>query len=1344
MTLEDGASESGKQSKSMNSDPTTRSGSCAATSQVNRSHICMKIVPVKVSGVDGVREVETYALLDDGSDTTLCLNELIDQLQLSGKPTNFTLTTVNAENNIKSATEVLLNVKNLNNDECITLDRVLSVEHLPISARSIASPEDAQRWTHLQDLQLPYLNEKKVTILIGNDVPEAHWCMEQRLGQRKQPYAVRTLLGWTLVGPMGSCEDTNTHVNMINTEQEAIAEQLERMYNSDFNESSLTGAQAMSQNDRRALSAMQRTVRLVNGHYQLGLPWRYGTPVLPNNRYLAERRSRLLKKRLEKDPVLHSKYKDTLEDYIANNHARKVPGDQLLPQGKLLWYLPHHSVVHPQKPGKVRVVFDCAAKYRDVSLNEQLLKGPDMTNNLVGVLLRFRQDTVAVMADIERMFHQVRVSIEDCNALRFLWWTDGDLSQDPTEYQMLVHLFGAKSSPSCASFALRKTAEDHRDSFSSQAVNTVYRNFYVDDCLKSVPSTEEAIQLIKELSEMLSKGGFHLTKWLSNNRVVMATIPEKERAKSVKDLDLEKLPVDRALGMQWNVEEDTISFRTVDTPSTKTRRGILSIIYSVYDPLGYVAPFILPIKILLQDLCKQNIGWDDVISDEKLNEWQDWIRHLPKLKDITVPRCFKPINFSKLRSVQIHNFSDASETGYGAVSYLRLVDADGRIHCGILLAKSRVAPLKTVTIPRLELTSATVAVKLSKTIQQELEIQTQDVFFWTDSMIVLQYILNTDKIFKTFVANRVATIHEASHPSQWRHVDSASNPADCVSRGFKGSELEKLKQWQDGPEFLRMDECHWPKQPTQLPRIPDKSQEVKKVIGHAYATVQEDGLMSLLHRFSSWYALQKAFAWLLRFKKYLLYKSGKCSLEHLNRSHLKVDEISSATNEIVKLVQKQSFPEEIVAARNSLRGACSCKLPRKSCLSKLDILPMNDILCVGGRLQHATIEYSAKHPMILPSRHHVTDLIIRHYHKQEGQVGPSQVLATLRQKFWILRGPSTVKRVTSKCFNCRRWNARPGEQVMAPLPVARVTPGNPPFTAVGVDFFGPIYVKVKRSNEKRYGCVFTCLTMRAVHIEVSHDLSSDSFIQSFTRFVSRRGPPLEIFSDNGTNFKGAETDIKNALQSWNQHLIQDHLCKQGIQWHFNAPSASHTGGVWERMIRSIRTILRQLLGNQLVNDETLLTFLAEVEKILNDRPLVRSSNDPRDLDTLTPSMLLLTRRNPSSPPGEFSDEDKYSKRWKHSQYLANVFWRRWSKEYLPILQERQKWLYRRRNLSIGDLVLVIDDNAPRGRWVKGLIEETFPDRYGVVRQVIVRTATSRLHRDCRKLCLLEGQIQGHN
>jgi len=371
----------------------------------------------------------------------------------------------------------------------------------------------------------------------------------------------------------------------------------------------------MSQNDRRALQIMESTLRLSNGHYEICLPWKNNPPCLENNKSQAESRLQLLKRRLKRDETLREKYKDFMDDLLHKNYAEKITGADLSLKDTL--YLPHHAVFHPQKPDKVRVVFDCSAKYRGTSLNDQLLQGPDLTNTLVGVLTRFRQEPVAFMSDIETMFYQVRVQPSDCNYLRFLWWLGGDLEREPEEYRMLVHLFGGASSPSCANYALKKTADHNREDFDATAVDTVKRNFYVDDCLRSVATDTQPVRLAGQLRELLSRGGFRLTKWISNSREVINSVPESERVPSVKDLDLNKnlALTERALGVQWNVQADTFSFKIASKEKPATRRGILFIVSSIYDPLGFVSPCILPAKAILQDLCLKDLGWDDQIPE---------------------------------------------------------------------------------------------------------------------------------------------------------------------------------------------------------------------------------------------------------------------------------------------------------------------------------------------------------------------------------------------------------------------------------------------------------------------------------------------------------------------------------------------------------------------------------------------------------------------------------------------------------------------------------------------------------------------------------------------------------
>jgi hypothetical protein len=370
------------------------------------------------------------------------------------------------------------------------------------------------------------------------------------------------------------------------------------------------------------------------------------------------------------------------------------------------------------------------------------------------------------MADIESMFHQVNVHHEDCNALRFLWWPENDLNSEPKEFQMLVHLFGATSSPSCANFALLKTADNNSEHFDEKVTDTVRRNFYVDDCLKFVGDDSQATVLA---SELLAKGGFRLTKWMSNSSKVVASLPESERAASVNDLCFDKPSIEQALGVHWDIGRDEFGFRikVKDNPPPEEESFQLSV-YQVYDPLGFVCPFMLPTKIIMQDLCRKNLGWDDPILYKHLLRWKNW-QEVPKIEQLRVPRCFKPPEFGEIASSQLHHFSDTLQRGYGAVSYLRLTNQNAQIHCSFVMGKARLALLKETTIPRLELSTAVVATRLDKMIRAEIDIPIDTSLFWTESTCVIGYIANKDKRFQMFVANRVASIREVISPSQWRY-----------------------------------------------------------------------------------------------------------------------------------------------------------------------------------------------------------------------------------------------------------------------------------------------------------------------------------------------------------------------------------------------------------------------------------------------------------------------------------------------------------------------------------------------------------------------------------------------
>ena len=1245
-----------------------------AFSGVGGSVTGLPVVPVKVRAKGSDTTVHTYAFLDGGSNTSFCSEQLMKRLGVKGVNTTISLTTMERESSTRKCELVQLEVFDLEEENFIELPLVFSTPKLPVASESVPRQEDVDRWPHLKGVTVAEINAD-VGLLIGHDVPKALEPKEVRESQNGGPYAAKTLLGWAINGPLGRNGNAKRTSNFIRADT-ALDQQFQRFCNMEFNDSLLDNERAMSLEDKRALNIMESTAVLKEGHYEIAMPWRYSPLCLPNNRILAVHRLELLRRRLVKDPVLFQKYSAFVDNLLDKAYARKVPDNRLARSGEATWFLPHHPVFHPKKPGKVRVVFDCAAKYKGVSLNDVLLQGPDMTNTLVGVLTRFRQERTAIIADIESMFYQalVRPDDSDVHVLRFLWWPGNDLQRRPEEYQMTVHLFGAVS--------------------------------------------------------------------------------------SFKDLHDGQMPVERALGVRWDVEGDIFCFKIEVNDKPLTRRGLLSVVSSVYDPLGFAAPVILPARAILQDLCRKRLEWDDPIPTEEKERWLKWLKDLPKLERFSVDRCFKPQNFGRTVSLQLHHFSDASQQGYGAVSYLRSKDDKGTIHCSFVMGKARTAPLKSITIPRLELSAAVLASRLDKIIRREIDLPVHESVFWTDSTCVMNYIRSNDKRFHTFVANRVAIIHDGSTPSQWRYVNTEANPADDASRGLAVDSLIKKNRWIRGPDFLWEQESRWPAQPTTVREIPDDDPEIKKET-RTFSAVSDAGANSmnkLLEKFSSWSRLKKIVAWILRIRDRLRASCERCkrgsslalkSTVGRESESINVDEIDRAEKEVLKFVQRQSFEEEMsrLEQKGGGSGDNSSKrskekelvVKKTSAIYKLAPMKIDGLLYVGGRLTQASIPNAAKHQLILPKKHHVVDLIVRHYHLKSGHSGLEHVLSLIRERFWILKARTAVKSVLRGCFDCKRRQAPLGEQQMADLPTDRVTPEKPPFTFVGVDCFGPFVVRRGRSLVKRYGVLFTCLSIRAIHLEVAHSLDTDSFINAMRRFIARRGQPEEVRSDNGGNFVRGERELREAIEGWNQNKIGEFMLQRNVRWTFNPPGGSHHGGVWERCIRTVRKVMGALTKEQILDDEGLATLLCEVESIVNGRPVTKVSDDPRDMEALTPNHLLLLRSGPSAPPGLFFKDEIYSRRrWRQVQYLADIFWRRWIKEYLPSLQERQKWNRPRRNFAVDDIVLVADLSCPRSCWPIGRILDVHRNTQdGYVRRVTVQTKGSILQRPIDKIVFLE-------
>lgn len=894
----------------------------------------------------------------------------------------------------------------------------------------------------------------------------------------------------------------------------------------------------------------------------------------------------------------------------------------------------------------------------------------------------------------------------------------------PSIYRMKVHLFGAASSPGCANYGLKHIAAQGRGHYNEASIRFIKRNFYVDDGLTSVSTEEEAIQLVSEARQLCSTGKLRIHKFISNRQNVLATIPKEECAEVVRnqDLAMSEPQIERALGVEWCVASDQFQFRVLVKVRPLSRRGVLSTVASIYDPLGFVAPFILVGKLILQQMCRDKMGWDEPLSDDLRAQWESWLLDLQNLIDVKIQRCYLPADFKEVKKYELHHFSDASVAGYGECTYLRSISASGQIHCSLVIAKARVTPTKVTTVPRLELSAAVVAVRVSNLLRKELEIENAQEVFWKDSKVVLGYVNNDARRFHVFVANRIQRIQDNTKPSQWRYVASEENPADHASRGLKARELMD-SNWFTGPNFLWRDEL--PSGDVTVGDLAVDDPEVRKAfVCKTLAT--EDSLPNRFQKFSSWMISVKAIARLKRRVKelegFIARSNEMTSLEERKEAELT----------IIGIVQRATLSEEIQRLR------CKKDLTSKDKTSRLyrlnPFLDSQGILRVGGRLDRAALHPSIKHPVILPRDSHVSKLLIQHYHQRVQHQGRGLTLNEMRSNgIWVLGGSQAVSSYIYKCVKCRKFRRCPEEQRMADLPRERMESA-PPFTYTGMDCFGPFYVKEGRKELKRYGLLFTCLCSRAVHIELLDDMTSDAFINALRAFIALRGNVRQLRSDQGTNFVGARGEFVEAVKSMDPECLKRLVC----EFVMNTPSASHMGGAWERQIRTIRSVLTSILdqSSRQLDSSSLRTYLYEVMAIINSRPLTAHLlTDPAGPQPLTPNHILTMKSSIIlPPPGDFVREDLYlRRRWRRVQYLAEEFWSRWRKEYLLNLQERQKWHKIHRNAKVNDIVIVKDENLPRNEWKLAKVTEVYPSEDGHVRKLRVLMSDSALDKSGKRV-----------
>ena len=1298
----------------------------------------MACVRVKVLDRAGM-PVYTHALLDTCSTATLMSKHFAKVCNFKSTPTLFHCSSLGAleGQSIHSSQTQSFDVTGTDLQSACYFTRIrhaFVVDKIPASTLNVFTKKHAQAYEHLKDLPLTESTSPDIEVLIGIDNPSVFWSLETRTGEWNQPYGQRGPLGWFVLGQTpchdSSDNDQGQHLNcndnavlFLQEQKSDPSLQLSELCRRDFEDIAIFQAKpCMSIHDKESAELIKNSMKLVDGKFQVDLPFKLPPPpdLASKTRIMARRRALSLLKRFKHDHHLRDEYCAFMQSHIDKGQIRKVSNTD--PEGQC--YLPHHAVYHPRKK-KIRVVFDPSAYF-----NPLLHSGPDLINSLAGVLSRFRREPIAFVSDIEGMYVNCFVPPEQRHFLRLFWF---DENWSIVEYEASVHLFGIVSSSPVANSCVRAIPQYCQ--VSPRAEQSITDALYVDDLLDSVRHVQDALDLVPELQKSFQSVGLNLHSWLSNSRDVMAAIaPGDRHADHTVSLDLDAAHA-YTLGMIWNFRADTLYFDfTKFKPlleleeTVHCRRSVLSSVASIYDPLGLISPITVVMKKLLQSTCKSKLGWDDPLPPDIESTALNWLKELPQLSGFSVPRCLQPPDLGDPQSVELHAFCDASKFAYAVAIYLVVRGSYGT-SVNLIHGKSRVAPLspQNQTIFRLELTAAALLIRLLLSGKGELRLDIDSVYYWTDSSAVLSCINSPHSRFNVFVSNRIGLILTHSLAEQWRHVPSELNPSDVGSRGITPSEISKLRFWTQGPDFLHeADQEKWPKifDPVKESSIPDVALLIPDH-NVMLCTFDSEFLHNLFNRWSSLDKLKRTIAWARRFVHFIASKRGKptpCT------GALTVDELQVAEHVLFQLVQ---IDVGLVASNKSCPSIKT---------SNLKPFLVEGTLRVGGRIRHSHLPFEIKHPIILPKRHPVTTLVIRHFHLEYGHCGPLTLRSKLRNAgIWIIDALSACSSFYQRCVPCMREEVKPLTQQMADLPPERVRVSFP-FEAIGIDLIGPMWVKAGRRRVKRWILIAVCCATRAVHLEIVFDSSTDAFINALCRLIARRGKPNDAFSDNARNFLGAEVDLGVAEKFESE--INAFAVRKGIRWRFHPPKASSHAGHYERLIRSTRKALRGFslepgyhpVSTEL-SEDNLSTFLCQVEAILNDRPISPSPTHAGDEDALTPSQILLLKPNPCE---KLEVRENLCKSYHQAQEAADIFWDQWSRNYLTELQKRQKCIAPTRNLQCGDLVLMAGENLPRRSWPLARVVRVIVDDDQLVRKVELQTKGGLKLRPVNKLCLLEG------
>ena len=1126
-------------------------------------------------------------------------------------------------------------------------------------------------------------------------------------------------------------------------------------------------------------------------HWHAKYPWIEDLASLPNNRRAVEATFRRTEKKLSKETEWKRIYAAQVHEMVERKAAVKLSKDVLQKWTGPVWYISHllapnpHSVSTP-----VRLVWNSSQKFQGLSLNELLIKGPDVLNPIRGVLLRFRAGVFAAIGDIRKMYNSVWLEDREVHLHRFLW-RDND-SAEIEDYAITRVNMGDKPAGCIAQIAMRETANLPPFSHFSEERRVLEKDTYVDDILTSHNNLNQLKLLTSNIKDILKAGGFYMKPWVYSDQSGRKG-PKKEENDSKRIILPNQLSDDenKALGLGYTIEEDKLHVMVAvnfskrkkkmrlgqdllreevrsQMPDPLTRRELLSQVSGLYDPLGLVAPAKQKGAILVRRAFQEAKAkyrpetdtWDAALSKELREDVIKLLEEYTELHKIKFIRALTPPDpFERPTGI---TFSDGSEHAYGAVMYLRW-DCKQEVVVRLVESKAKLTPLDHKGDPvKAEICGAVFAARLKTYFQRHCQIQVKDWFHFVDSQTVLGAIQRESYGYQTFFANRVGEIQSSTNVQNWWWVPGAENIADIITRGASPEALTEDSEWQSGPKFLRLPEDEWPKRSAKdvaaqarqnlakmqkkvFAAVLTRSQQKKAEQSQIDSKRQRPpACISVLKsidekRFSKLRKLVETVAWFWR------------SIARFKRTEKTFSSVITAGE------REDAFRDLCLAAQDGVYF-------ESTTTDRLVVYrdQKSGLLVCGGRIQ--SFQEDGKAVPLLPFHAWISTLIAREAHN-EGHDGVAGTLLRMRTKAWIVRGRIIAQNVVNKCIICKKMKARTCRQVMANLPEERLSPAAP-FEFTSVDLFGPYIVKddvKKRTTMKVWGVVFSCMSSRAIHVELASTLSTESFLLAYQRFTAVRGHPRKIWSDPGTNFIGAKPILKEMYTYLDQQstgTFDSYIARNGTDWTWKIHPADspHRNGAVEAAVKITKRALQSLGKVEGLTFIEFLTVLQLAANLANERPIsARVQSQEECIQYITPNTLLLGRATQS---GDFKTVDHSTypfKRLQDIQTQVSKFWKSWSQLAGPNLFIRSKWHVAERNVSVGDIVWLCDQNALRGQFKLGRVKSVNPDSKGIVRDVHVVTVPSCdisktpkpvskdllsssqntvLHRDVRRLVVL--------